>query len=203
MALSDYQVPKNQEVTREMSSNHQNSMFPTLESNSLTNVYGNDLEFVYPVKDQSSELLDSEDDDISAAPPRRICARWSKREDIFLTGAVMELYFGRHSLKPTKSESTRLKKLSGISGDIVWRKIHERYELACARHFIRTGTKSPMRTLKALQKRWKESASHRSKHNGDSGHNQTKTYLKLWLDVYNRDQILTGDAQSEVSSIES
>ena len=122
---------------------------------------------------------------------KRKCVRWTEREDIFLTGIVLDMYCLRHSLKPTKAEKMQCDGNLGETGELVWREIHDTYQHACDRYFELHGHKTPPRTLKALQKRWTETGHQMYEASATARLRLTKRYLALWDEYFNRDFKLT------------
>lgn len=80
--------------------------------------------------------------------------RWTEREDIFLAGIILDIYYRRHSLKPSKSEKNEAER-EGLSGEtLIWKRIQDRYHLACSRYQVVSGEVSAERSIRAMQKRW-------------------------------------------------
>ena len=124
-----------------------------------------------------------------------IAGRWSKIEDIFLTGVVLDAYFRRHSLKPSEDEKRHAdtKGISQTGNSLVWFKIHQKYETACERQKTLTGEIFSSRTSSALQKHWKEIGKKRKEElTNEMRVPKTKQYERIWDDKYNVDGILLG-----------
>ena len=116
--------------------------------------------------------LGSSSNDKGISSQRR-CVRWTEREDIFLTGIILDVYCVRHSLKPSTKGCKK-------SGELVWQHIHERYNFACKKYSQITGAVLPERTVKALRKRWKDTAISTENEVLVGATNKTMEYFKLW-----------------------
>ena len=109
---------------------------------------------------------------------------WEAREDIFLTGVVLDMYYRRHSL-PEDEESGK-----------VWKRIHQRYETANRRYELLYGKKAPKRTVEELLERWKDTVRESDIEVDSEGcfvepTPLTTKYEQLWDRKYNVGCILT------------
>lgn len=118
------------------------------------------------------------------------CNQWTERENVFLTGIILEQYYRRHSLKPTKLEKEDAAKNGESSTKLIWKRIHEAYEVACVRFYRLTGMETPTRTIEALQKHWKETGKRRAKEDAYQVPD-TKKFQHLWDEKYNSYHVLT------------
>lgn len=130
--------------------------------------------------------------------------RWTLREDIFLTAVVLQMYYIRHSLKPSKKEKAEAI-ANGVPVDqIIWGAISRRYLEVCTRFEYLSGQLTPIRTLSALQKRWKVAGKE-----GDfelpSGTKipLTKHYQQQWDKHYNLGNVLFCEEKDFQKLIES
>ena len=65
---------------------------------------------------------------------QKVFFHWTTTEEVVLTGVVMNQYFRRHSLKPTKEEQTvAAREKTRGEESVVWSMIHAEYETACSR----------------------------------------------------------------------
>lgn len=118
--------------------------------------------------------------------------RWQRREDVFLVGVVLDTYYRRHSLKPTKDERENAIKNKLNINTLVWQIIHGKFEKACRRFQELTGKGSCPRTLRALQKRWKSKSKIICKEESEECLvPPTKRQEREWDAIYNRDFLLT------------
>lgn len=119
--------------------------------------------------------------------------RWSLREDIFLSGIILDVYYRRHSLRPSIVEQAEARTKRLPVETIVWRRIQKRYDLACRRYEKLTKIKSSKRSIRALQKRWKLTGTGNKEalYKGKLMP-RTKYLEKLWDQDYNAEEILTG-----------
>lgn len=126
-------------------------------------------------------------DDEESSTGGRGCNRWTEREEVFLSGIVMDVYYRRHSLKPTNVEKTKAKE-SGSSCDmLVWQQIGARYNTARERFLELTGRRTSERSIKSLQRHWKETG-FKTKLTTDEENEEmpvTKKRERKWDDVYN------------------
>lgn len=118
--------------------------------------------------------------------------RWTEREDIFLTGIVLDFYYRRHSLKANAIEKQDAKQNRQSLETLVWTYIHKRYEVACGRYYRMTNEETSKRSAGALQKRWKSS------NNSQSVTQQnllsmpiSKRHERIWDAIYNANYLLT------------
>ena len=118
--------------------------------------------------------------------------RWTMKDDIFLTGIIMDVYCLRHSLRPTEAERNGARNDGRLAGRVVWREIHQKYQLANRRYFELYGHRGASRTLEALKQRWKNTGKHGEQQVKYSSGTFTKHYSRLWDDKFNRNRILTG-----------
>lgn len=122
--------------------------------------------------------------------------RWCPKEDIFLHGIVLDTYGRRHSLKPFLKDSKQKKSVHGET--VVWNQVHNRYKIACRRYEALTGEVLGERTVRAIQKRWKQ-GDHSNP--DDLAMDETgsyishmpsyKKYQREWDYKYNADDLLT------------
>ena len=124
----------------------------------------------------------------------RKAPRWTEPEDILLTGTVLDEYYERHSLKPTKLEKQQANETTGNAERLVWKKIQDKYQVAVERYYLLHGVKYTSRSVEALQKRWKETGKQKSIVAGDRPAERkgclTKIYRKMWDEEYNKDNVL-------------
>ena len=132
-----------------------------------------------------------------AASPTRQFNRWSETEKIFLTGVVLDVYYRRHSLKPSNDERRKAVQ-SGVSvKTLIWHEVQRKYLLACMRYGILTGEELPSRSARALQKHWKDTGK-KEKHMSlkakvdEDYEPKTKTRARIWDTVYNVENVLIG-----------
>ena len=109
---------------------------------------------------------------------------WETREDIFLAGVVLDMYYRRHSLADDE-ESVE-----------VWKRIHQRYETANRRYELLYGKMAPKRTVEDLLRRWKDTVRDSDIEVDSEGCfveqvPLTTKYEQLWDQKYNVDYILT------------
>ena len=124
--------------------------------------------------------------------PQKRRALWTVKDDIFLTGITLDVYCLRHSLRPTEAERTEARNDGRLAGKLVWQEIHEKYQLATRRYFELYGHLGASRTMKALQKRWKDTGKYGEQQVKFSSGRLTKHYSRLWDDKFNKNCILTG-----------
>lgn len=118
--------------------------------------------------------------------------RWIPREDVFLVGCVLDTYYRRHSLKPTRNERDDAIKNKVSPNTLVWQIIHRKFTNACKRYFELTERDSYPRTLRALQKRWKsKSKILNAEENAATLVPPTKIHEREWDNIYNRDFLLS------------
>ena len=125
-------------------------------------------------------------------------SRWTKQEDIFLTGVVMDCYYRRHSLKASMEERNEAKRLGVPVNTLVWSKIHAKYCEATARHYRLTGKTLASRSAGALQKHWKQTGRKRKASDDEDDVDYmplTKQYERIWEEKYNCNYILTCSAE--------
>ena len=124
----------------------------------------------------------------------KACNRWFEREDVFLSGIVMDIYYRRHSLKPTNDEKNQAKE-KGVSYDmLVWQEISARYNVARERFKTLTGKMSPARSTKSLQRHWKETGLKRfARFVEQEGVPATKRREQCWDQFFNYKQVLSCD----------
>ena len=132
-----------------------------------------------------------------ATSPTRQFNRWSETEKIFLTGVVLDVYFRRHSLKPSNEERRKAVQCGISVKTLVWHEVQRKYLLACMRYGMLTGEELPSRSARALQKHWKDTGKegkHMSlKARVDEDYEpKTKTRARIWDTVYNRENVLIG-----------
>lgn len=118
-------------------------------------------------------------------------SRWMEREDVFLSGLVLDMYYRRHSLKPTWEEKKEARD-KGISCEmLVWQGITTRYNVARQRFGELTGLQSPDRSIKSLQRHWKETGLKKYKQEEDFQIVPTsKIRERKWEGLYNFDNVL-------------
>ena len=116
------------------------------------------------------------------AHQKRQCSRWTRIEDIFLTGIVLDMYCIKHSLKSGKLEDD-------TDNRGVWGNIHDVYDQARLGYNESIKEELPARSLKALQKRWQDTGNACNK-NCFAAIRQTKMYYKIWDEKFNRNQVL-------------
>lgn len=116
--------------------------------------------------------------------------RWTENEDIFLTGIVMDTFAMRHSLKAKRLDKVESMKSRKTTEKAVWHRILEYYNTANRRFFQLTGKSMRARSVTALRKRWLETGKS-SQYIGQM--TKTKSYMKIWDNIYNVEMVLTGD----------
>ena len=130
----------------------------------------------------------------------RLSKRWSERENVILCGIVLDTYCNRHSLKPCNDEKRQAKaKAKGILvKTLIWSQIQNKYTTACKRIAVLTGNQFSTRTTKALQKRWKDLGKEQREKSIRSNDcdSMTKQRLRIWDDIYNRDNLLLGSEEN-------
>ena len=119
--------------------------------------------------------------------------RWTEREEIFLTGIVLDFYYRRHSLKPSIEQSAAAKKSGNKKDKLVWREIQQVYTRACERFDYLYGTQTSSRTPRALQKHWKEMGKRQKEafERDEYDVPLTKQRERTFAEEYNVDYILT------------
>lgn len=159
------------------------------------------IEDVHSPKRKSRRQTSSWDN--KQAFSERASGRWTKVENIFLTGVTLDAYYRRHSLKASQCEKEMAESTGLIEEGLVWSKIHTRYETACSRHFALTGDRLPKRTKSALQKHWKEMGSKRKKEVIDgTSVPETKRNERTWDQEFNFDNVLLGSEQKFLFHLE-
>lgn len=117
--------------------------------------------------------------------------RWTELEEIFLSGIVMDMYYRRHSLKPTNQEKENAKAKGASCDMLVWQEIWNRYNLARKRFEILTGRITAERSVKSLQRHWKETGLKTTNSAEESKTlPPTKLREKFWDEKYNICSIL-------------
>lgn len=119
--------------------------------------------------------------------------RWTEREEVFLCGIVIDVYYRRHSLKPGVHERIHAQEQGCESSNLVWQEIQRQYELSADRYRILTGQRTPMRTAKALQKHWKEGGRKEKESCKNCLIPLTKARERRFEREFNQDFILTCD----------
>lgn len=170
----------------------EDSIFTSLRSRK--NSIDNDTKEGEPkVKRFKTEVNDDEDSVSSTGG--RGSKRWTEREEIFLSGIVMDVYYRRHSLKPTKAEKEEAKNAKLSCEMLVWQEIGRRYNLARERFEEIMKKSTAKRTVKSLQRHWKETGS-KSKYNESVDIEDelplTKQREIRWDEEYNISFILSG-----------
>mmetsp|Transcript_5734 Transcript_5734/g.6925 ORF Transcript_5734/g.6925 Transcript_5734/m.6925 type:complete len:348 (+) Transcript_5734:231-1274(+) len=112
---------------------------------------------------------------------------WSREEEIFLVGAVMDRFFKRGSLSSTRADDN--------GTDDCWSYIKAKYDLAWKNYEARTGkTIPPERSMNALSRHYKVMKARISQADNEADDNgeDFRTFFDEWEQMYNIDNSLLG-----------
>lgn len=118
--------------------------------------------------------------------------RWEEREEVFLCAAVTERFYRCHSLSPSQDEKDIAKANNEGSDHIVWRKIRARVIEFINRYYEFTGIKTTVRSVEAIQKRWKLTGQARRELGTSNEECITEQLLNYWNEQYNANKLLSG-----------
>lgn len=132
----------------------------------------------------------------SAAKDESRWKSWTREEEVFLVGAVMDRFFKRGSLSSTRADES--------TSDDSWSVIKNYYETAWKNYSRRTGVTIPTdRPANALSRHYKVMKSRISQ--ADINGQQTedfRTYFDEWENIYNMNNCLVADlVKDRVSSV--
>lgn len=112
---------------------------------------------------------------------------WTREEEVFLVGAVMDRFFKRGSLSSTRADES--------NSDDSWSVIKNYYETAWKNYYMKTGIAIPTdRPANALSRHYKVMKARISQSDISGGESENfRTYFDEWESIYNVDNCLVSE----------